>query len=1064
METIAPSSMIGFHPEREGHPMKRKAIAWSIALGMLFLFLSTWKLRSLPSSGLVPAARPRSGIEDALGSLRPGEGRWAGLGFAPFQEGELTKLSRSPEFRELVADSRQTETPESIRNLALLSLVSGDTAEAVLLLEEGIKKYPRDASLYNDQAAVHLYRAQAEKDPYQLVLALSAIRRAVVLDGNSPESAFNHALILERLYLRKQSRRAWRRYLDFDSEPEWAEEAQAHLSILEQPTEDPIKAATEALRAGQLHKATEAVNRSPQQIRFHVENDLLPEWAHAVEQGDFQAAENSLSLAESFSSLLLERSGDRLLADAITFIRRTEGETLQRSAAGHRLYGEGAKLFKGLEYGKAKELFLAAERQFHEAGSPFVLWAQFNAALCDYQQNRAQLAVKSALAIRERAASSKALNLVGRIDWMTGLVALEGADPSSGLVHLRRALATFQRTREKSYEGAVTSIIANALTYLGEPDEAWSYHFPAIAATAQSGDEARLSAAYGSLTRSLLKKGQARAALVIQNEAIALDIQDNPVRNSEAFWWRSMVLRELGEPEAALWDLKQARARCETIPDERTRNRNMAGLLVTEGAIRASLDPQSAVEMLTRALDLYKKSEYAYLLVDIYLERARALLRLSRIDAAEADLLAAIEEYEKQRGSVEGSRRRISFFSRADDVFDEMVEFQADQGDQERAFEFSERSRAREALDSAECSGKTDCAGRPLASKEVLAGLPDRTTLIQYHVLRNHLLIWILHQGRLSSHQVKIDRNELEALTESFLLAVQGSGSGEHYVEAGRLLYQLLVEPVTHDLAASDRVAIVPDGILEALPFSALQEPRTGRYLVDILPMAFEPSSTLYIAAMQSAKRRSAGNLTSLAIGNPTFDRVANPYQTDLPAAEREARGLAARAPRSVLLIRAEATVARFFQEVKRHDIIHFGGHALVDKSFPGGSRLLFAPSQDQTGDLLGSQIQRLRLNRPQLVALSACNSGRGAYKGLEGTSDLARPFMVAGVPSVVISLWKVEDAESEAFWRFFYNSYFNGGDAGVALRKAQLAMRDHSNHSFHAPRSWAGYRLVGDF
>jgi CHAT domain-containing protein len=170
------------------------------------------------------------------------------------------------------------------------------------------------------------------------------------------------------------------------------------------------------------------------------------------------------------------------------------------------------------------------------------------------------------------------------------------------------------------------------------------------------------------------------------------------------------------------------------------------------------------------------------------------------------------------------------------------------------------------------------------------------------------------------------------------------------------------------------------------------------------------------------------------------------------------------RAPQSVLLVGAEATVAGFLQEVGRHDIIHFGSHALVDKSSPGGSRLLLAPSQDQTGDLLGGQIQNLKLNRPTLVVLSACDSGSGAYKGLEGTLDLARPFLVAGVPSGVISLWEVEDTAAEAFWKLFYDSYFAGESAGVSLRKAQLAMRSHGNPSFHATQVWAGYRLVGQF
>jgi len=1048
--------------------MTRKAMVVSAAVILPILLVSALGLRSFPFSGHPGASwlQHQSGI--GLERQRPFEGRWTGLDYVPFRAGGLKKAASSPELVRTTAKILKStdSNPESISDRALLSLISGDSDRAAQLLEDGAKTYPRNASLYNDEAVVYLTKAQNEGEPYQLILALSAIRNAVVLDGSLPEATFNYALILERLCLRKQSIRAWRRYLDLETDPQWSAEARGHLAILEAESGDPITAIPAAVRAGEIQQAKELVSSSAQQIRLHIEDGLLPDWARALERGDLTSAKSSLDLAESLSSLLLEISGDHLLPDAVAVVRNQQGAALKALIAAHRFYGEGSVLLKQGRYAQARDRFLSAEHYFEQSGSPLLLWAVFNAALCEYQRGNVDLAINTVLGIRERAIAADYLNLTGRIDWMVGLVRLERSDPAAALVSLRRAFETFQRTKERGHQGAISSLIANALTYIGDMENAWWYYFFAVTATVRSGDEVRLSVVYGSWARALLKSGQAKAALIFQNEALELDsIYDDPVRICESFWWRAMTLQDLGKASAALRDLESARERCSVIPEPATRDRNLAGLLVTEGAIRASLDPHSSVVVLTRALDLYKRSEYSYLLVDIYLERARALRRLSQVDAAEQDLAAAIDEHERQRSRVENLRQRISYFSRAGDAFDEMVDLQMeDRGDPQRAFEFSERSRARAALDSSECSRSGVCAGRPLSLQDILSNIPERTTLIQYHVLHDRLLIWILQKGIIDTQEVGIDRRELESLVDRFSVAIQARNEGKQLIDTSRELYRLLIQPVERKLNASNKIVIVPGDLLERVPFPGLQDSRTARFLIENCPISIAPSSTLYIAAAKAARGKPRGNPTSLAIGNPAFDRLTHPDLVNLPAAEIEARALAAREPRSVLLSGAGATIPRFLQEVGNHDFIHFGGHSLVDESVPGGSRLLFAPAQRGGGDLFGDDIARLRLTRPRLVVLSACNTGRGNHQLLEGVSDLAKPFLIAGVPSVVTNLWRVGDRESETFWGAFYDGLFAGDDVGSALRRAQLAMLRHREVSFHAPCAWAGYRLVGTF
>lgn len=1047
--------------------MTRKRILASVVLVVPVLLLAALDLHS-PASGASNEVRSQTDLERGLEGARPFEGRWTGLGYSPFKEGSTTELGRSAGFKNKIAKTirRLEATPESIRDRALIAAISGDIEDAARALEAGIEAHPRDASLYNDLAMTRLVKARIERDPYQLILAFSAIREAVVLDGTLTAAAFNHALILERLHLRKQSCQAWRRYLSLDSDSGWAEEARDHLATLESSEREPVPAVYEAIHAGHLREAEALVEASAQPIRFHVEREVLADWARAMEQGDTRSAEELGRMAETLSSLLLKASEDRLLADAVETVRKSRRSALRDLSIAHQLYGEGSRLYEQGHYREAEELFVTAKLSFDRAGSPFRLWATFNADLCEYKQGNVDWAVDSVLKMRNIAATSGYHNLVGRIDWLVGLVRLEKADPTAALVSFRNALNVFEQTREKSYQGAMASMIAIAFTYLGDPDEAWKYHFLAVSTMVRAGDDATLSAAYGSLARSLLTKGQARAALAFQTEAILLeDIWSNPTRISEAFWWRSMILRDLGKPSLALRDIAQARELCSTIPEASTRERNMAGLLVTEGTILGSIDPRSAVNVLTKALDLYKNSSYYYLLVDIYLERARALRRLSIVRAAEEDLLAAIEEYERQRTWVRSSRQRISYFSRAEDAFDEMVDFQAeDRVDAQKAFEFSERSRARETLDSVKCSGISMCAERPLGLGDILARIPARTTLIQYHVLRDRLLIWSLREGKILLHQVKLDRRDLEALTSNFLSAVQDSKDDQRYVDLSKKLYQVLLQPVERDIVASDRLVIVPDGTLAGLPFSGLLNPQNNQFLVEALPVATEPSSTLYISAVQVVEKRRRGGFSSLAVGNPAFDHLLHPDLVNLPAAEREARALAEQDPQSTLLTGREATIARFVQEIGRHDLIHFGGHALIDESAPGGSRLLFAASQDKSGDLFGAEIERLHLTRPRLVVLSACNTGRGSYRSLEGLSDLAKPFLVAGVPTVLISLWRVEDRKSEAFWGIFYSELLSKSDAGAALREAQLSMIRNVDPSYHAPRAWAGYRLVGVF
>jgi CHAT domain-containing protein len=99
----------------------------------------------------------------------------------------------------------------------------------------------------------------------------------------------------------------------------------------------------------------------------------------------------------------------------------------------------------------------------------------------------------------------------------------------------------------------------------------------------------------------------------------------------------------------------------------------------------------------------------------------------------------------------------------------------------------------------------------------------------------------------------------------------------------------------------------------------------------------------------------------------------------------------------------------------------------------------------EDRGIITAEALIGLRLEGLQLAVLSACETGLGEAGGGEGVYGLARAFHVAGCRNVIASLWKVDDAATQALMSLFYrNLWVKKQDAAEALRRAQLALYRH--------------------
>jgi CHAT domain-containing protein len=117
-------------------------------------------------------------------------------------------------------------------------------------------------------------------------------------------------------------------------------------------------------------------------------------------------------------------------------------------------------------------------------------------------------------------------------------------------------------------------------------------------------------------------------------------------------------------------------------------------------------------------------------------------------------------------------------------------------------------------------------------------------------------------------------------------------------------------------------------------------------------------------------------------------------------------------------------------------------------------------------GLLTALEVEQLDLWGTELVVLSACETGLGEVQVGEGILGLRRAFQLAGARTVVASLWKVPDAETEQLMTAFLSRWLKGQGKAEALRGAQLEMirrlRETASRREAAPLYWAGFICHG--
>lgn len=386
-------------------------------------------------------------------------------------------------------------------------------------------------------------------------------------------------------------------------------------------------------------------------------------------------------------------------------------------------------------------------------------------------------------------------------------------------------------------------------------------------------------------------------------------------------------------------------------------------------------------------------------------------------------------------------------------------------------------------------------APEPLDLASVRRLLGPGTLLLSYAVGAGggHLFAVGPGAGELEVHPLAVGEEELRAEVARFRATLRPGTSVEAAGFRGRRLGRILLDPVAGAVARAERLLILPDGPLHALPFAALrlgedfpgelaaggQGGEPAPYLVVAAPIAVASSATVYAELSERQKRPDRRRIA--AFGDPVYPGAGEVDATDrrlraafgdgvhldpLPATRGEVERLRRLFPEGARVFLGRDATEEAARSAGDADLLHLACHGLLDPRFPLESALVLSIPEGagegrENGLLQAWEIfEQLRLDA-DLVTLSACDTALGRELAGEGIVGLTRAFQYAGARSVLASLWGVADASTAELMERFYRELGAGTAKDEALRRAQLALLADPDtaHPFH----WAAFRLVGD-
>jgi tetratricopeptide (TPR) repeat protein len=343
------------------------------------------------------------------------------------------------------------------------------------------------------------------------------------------------------------------------------------------------------------------------------------------------------------------------------------------------------------------------------------------------------------------------------------------------------------------------------------------------------------------------------------------------------------------------------------------------------------------------------------------------------------------------------------------------------------------------------------------AVQQALKAVDPETTLLSYFVTPEKLFAFIITPNSFEARDLCPNSNDtqcvdaIKGVIDASVGFKRFAAAAEGHPKSLQTLYDRLIRPIKTDLKTTN-LAIIPNGFLNYVPFAALSDGQ--RYLVEDFTIYQLPNASILPFLV---KKRKPSNNSILALANGTAENLP-PLKLvgDTARYIAELYGATAKLDKN-------ATESFLVDHAGRAEIVFVSAHGEYDARNPLFSNMTLAPDPDKRNDgiLNVHEIYDLNLQETNFVVLSGCETQLGELSSGDDIIALNRAFIYAGSPSVLASLWSVDEAPTQVLMKHFFDHLTDKKTRNSRARALRLAQLDTMTE-YKNPYSWSAFALTG--
>ncbi|PZO39622.1 MAG: hypothetical protein DCF19_13645 [Pseudanabaena frigida] len=618
----------------------------------------------------------------------------------------------------------------------------------------------------------------------------------------------------------------------------------------------------------------------------------------------------------------------------------------------------------------------------------------------------------------------------------------------------QQALAIFKQVGDRNGEARSLNNLGAAYNYLGQYQKAIDFYQQSLVIQKQIGDRNGEATSLNNLGLAYNYLGQYQKAIDFYQQSLVIQKQIGD-RNGEATSLNNLgaAYNYLGQYQKTIDFYQQSLAITKQIGDRNGEARSLNNLGF---AFNKLSQPEISILFYKQAVNRYEtirkdikklgkeeQQSYTNTIASGYRALADLLIKQDRVmEALQILDLLKVQELEDYLKNIKGNDRTsqgIRLLEPEKAISSQLLNFSLEQTPELN----------RKLASQIQQIPKSEINKVP----EYLQKIPQGSVLIYPLILSDRLEIILFAPNTLPIHRtVPIKKEDLEELALVMRVYLRDP-KNSNIKDYSKQLYDVLIKPIEDDFKQTKATTILyaPDGQLRYIPLAALYDGK--QWLVE----KYQISNLIaYSLSDFSPKPKTAPNILAGAFGGKKGEIKFG--QNGLPATITEVREIAKSLPNSTTLEENAFSRQATETQLKQHNILHLATHAEFNSGSPDNSRIFFG-----NGDILKlNEITDLSLQNIDLIVLSACQTGVGKLG--DGVEILGFGYQVqkAGAKTAIASLWKVDDAGTQALMDAFYQTLPQGNlTIAEALQQSQVKMIRSSQYNH--PAFWSAFFIIGN-